>query len=218
MPKVVVALQQKGGSSKSSLVIHCATMLKHLYPKKKIAVADADKQKSASLWMNKGGIKDIELVQVAEDGDGKHLKRELDQIDADVVFLDLPPFVESLALRAALYGDIILVPIGPSELDIAAAHRPLDVCAEAMSMDPKKVVLIVPARVREGTASGKELRDVLSELGRVSKATIGMRAAFSDSVSAGVGVNLFAPGSKAYQEIHDLTTEIAEELGFGRPK
>ena len=203
MPKVVVALQQKGGSSKSSLVIHCATMLKHMYPNKKIAVADADPQKSATLWMSKGGIEDIELVHVAQDGDGKHLKRELAEIDAEVVFLDLPPFVESLALRAALYGNIILVPVGPSELDIAAAHRPLDVCAEAISMDPSKVVLIVPTRVREGTASGKELRDVLNQMGRVSKATIGMRAAISDAVSAGVGINLFAPGSKAYHEIYD---------------
>jgi hypothetical protein len=45
-----------------------------------------------------------------------------------------------------------------------------------------------------------------------------MRAAFSDSVSVGVGVNLFAPNSKAYHEIFNLTVEIAEELGYRRPK
>lgn len=218
MAKVVVSLQQKGGSSKSSLVIHCATMLKHLYPKLKVAVADADPQGSASLWINKGAIKDIELVQVAADGDGKNLKKELAAVDADVIWLDLPPFVESVSLRGALYGDVIMVPVGPSELDIAAAHRPLDVCAEAVSLDPKKVIMLVPTRVREATASGRELRDVLAEMGRVSKATIGLRAAYSDAVSAGVGVNLFAPNTKAYHEIYDLTVEIAEELGFGRPK
>jgi len=107
MPKIVVCLQQKGGSSKTTLVIHIATMLKHLYPKKKVAVADADPQQSATMWMGKGVIEDIELVQVAQDGDGKHLKKELAEIDADVVFLDLPPFVESVSLRAALYGDVI---------------------------------------------------------------------------------------------------------------
>ncbi|NVN91806.1 MAG: ParA family protein [Desulfuromonadales bacterium] len=218
MPKTVVCLQQKGGSSKTTLCIHVATMLKHLYPRKKVAVADADPQQSATMWMGKGAIEDIELIQVAQDGDGKQLKKELADINADVVFLDLPPFVESVSLRAALYGNVILVPVGPSELDISAAQRPLDVCNEAVGLDPTKVVLIVPTRVREGTAAGKELRDVLAEMGRVSKATIGMRTAYSDAVSAGVGVNHFAPGTKAYSEIEELTIEIAKELGFGRPK
>lgn len=218
MAKIVVSLQQKGGSSKTSLIMHCATMFKHLYPKMKVAVADADPQGSATLWMSKGAIEDIELVKVARDGDGKQLKKELSDIDADVIWLDLPPYVESVSLRGALYGDVILVPVGPSELDIAAAHRPLDVCAEAVGLDPAKVVLLVPARVREGTASGKELREVLAGMGRVSKASIGMRAAYSDSVSAGVGVNLYAPGTKAYREIYDLTVEIAQELGYRRPK
>lgn len=218
MPKIVACLQQKGGSSKTSLCIHCATMFKHLYPKVSVAIADADPQKSATMWVMKGAIKDIPLVSVATDGDGKHLKKELAEISADVVFLDLPPFVESVSLRAALYGNVILIPIGPSELDISAAHRPIDVCAEAIGLDPSKTVLLVPVRVREGTASGKELRDVLTPMGRVSKATIGMRAAFSDSVSVGVGVNLFAPNTKAYHEIYNLTVEIAEELGYRRPK
>ena len=218
MAKLVVALQQKGGSSKSSLVIHSATMMKHLYPQLKIAVADADPQGSATMWLGKGVVEDIEICQVAADGDGKQLKKELSDIDADVIYLDLPPYVESVSLRGALYGDVILVPVGPSELDISAAHRPLDVCAEAISLDPAKVVLLVPCRVREGTSSGKELRDVLKTMGRVSRATVGMRAAYSDAVTAGCGVNLFAPNTKAYHEIYDLTVEIAEELGFGRPK
>jgi len=217
MPKTVVCLQQKGGSSKTTLCIHVATMLKHLYPQKKVAVADADPQQSASMWMKKGVIEDIELVQVAQDGHGKQLKKELFDIDADVVVLDLPPYVESVSLRAALYGNVILVPVGPSELDISAARRPLDVCNEAVGMDPSKVVLIVPTRVREGTAAGKEIRDILADMGRVSKSTIGLRTAYSDAVTAGVGVNLFAPGTKAYQEIYELTLEVAKELGFGRP-
>jgi len=218
MAKIVVSLQQKGGSSKTSLIMHCATMFKHLYPKVRVAIADADPQGSASMWHGKGAIEDIDLYQVARDGDGKQLKKELADINADCIWLDLPPYVESVSLRGAIYGNVILIPVGPSELEIDAAIRPLEVCAEAQSLDPAKVVLLVPTRVREGTASGKELREVLSELGRVSKATIGMRAAFSDSVSAGVGVNLFAPGTKAYQEIYDLTIEIAKELGYRRPK
>lgn len=218
MAKTVVSLQQKGGSSKTTLIIHVATMFKHLYPKKKVAVADADPQGSATMWMSKGAIEDIQIVRVAGDGNGKSLKKELAEIAADIIFLDLPPYVESVSLRGALYGDLILVPVGPSELDIAAAQRPLDVCNEAVGLDESKVVMLVPTRVREGTAAGKELRSVLESMGRVSQATIGMRAAYSDSVSAGVGVNLFAPGSKAYQEIYALTVEIAKELGFGRPK
>src|ERR1039457_6305275 len=148
MAKLVVALQQKGGSSKSSLVIHSATMMKHLYPQLKIAVADADPQGSATMWLGKGVVEDIEICQVAADGDGKQLKKELSDIDADVIYLDLPPYVEIVSLRGALYGDVILVPVGPSELDILAAHRTLDVCAEAISLDPAKVVLLVPCRVR----------------------------------------------------------------------
>ena len=210
---VISVIQQKGGVGKTTLSVHLAHLIADLRPKWKVMVADADPQGSALQWVERGHSQGFELVgamAIAQDGEGKKLRRELEEIDADVVVIDLPPAIESISLRAALYADLMLVPVGASPLDIEAAQAAVNVCYEAMDLDPRKKLLLVPSRVRNGTASARELRPVLEEWGQVSKATIALRVAYSDAAVGGEGIHTYAPQSEAYREMAYLTREVLE--------
>ena len=84
MAWTLAVVNQKGGVGKTTLAIHLAHELKSQFPSLRITVTDADPQKSASNWIDRGtkrGIKDIAVTAVATDGEGKGLKKELDSIN-----------------------------------------------------------------------------------------------------------------------------------------
>lgn len=211
--RVIAVLQQKGGVGKTTIAVHLATQIKELFPSLKVALADADPQKSATVWLSSGSEDSgVSVYPVASDIEGKKLMDELSSIDADLVIVDLPPAIAAISMRAALYSDLILVPVGASALDIEAARHAVDVCKEAITLDPTKQFLLVPNRVQMNTAAGRELRTVLGKWGPVSQATLCLRVAYADAVMLGVGINSFAPGSPAYQEIGLLAEEVIHLL------
>ena len=189
-------------------------MIVELNPALKVAIADADPQGSASIWLKDGKQAGVKVVRVAGDKEGRTLKKELSDLSADVVILDLPPQVEALSLRAALYSVLILIPVGPSLLDIKASKLPLEVAREAIDTRPEIQVMLVPTRVRDNTAAGREIRDVLATMGRVSTATIRLRQPYADSAMSGLGINRYAPGTPAYLETRQLAQEVMEILGL----
>jgi chromosome partitioning protein len=205
--KVLSVLQQKGGVGKTTIAVHLATQIKEMAPNLKIALADADPQKSATAWLRKGTT-GIDVYAVAADVEGANLKDELSLIDADLIVVDLPPAIASVSMRAILYSDVILVPVGASALDIEAAKHAIELCNEALELDPSKKFLLVPNRIQMNTASGRELREVLKKWGPVSQATLCLRVAYADAVMHGTGINEFAPCSPGYQEIGFLAEEV----------
>lgn len=209
MIKIISVMQQKGGVGKTTIAVHLATQIKELFPHLRVALADADPQKSATIWLESGTVDSgVTVYPVASDIEGRRLKDELSSIDADLVIVDLPPAIAAISMRAVLYSDLILVPVGASALDIEAARHAIDLCNEAVRFDPSKKFLLIPNRVQMNTAAGRELRAVLAKRGPVSKATLCLRVAYADAVMHGVGINSFAPGSPAYQEIGLLAEEI----------
>jgi len=210
--KVILSvIQQKGGAGKTTLAVHLAHMIAELRPGWRVAVADADPQRSASQWLARGaarGVGGARGVVIAEDGEGKQLRAELNAIEADVVLIDLPPAIESLSLRAALYADVMLVPVGASTLDLEAARAAVNVCQEAMALDPRKQMLLVPSRVRAGTSSARELRPALARWGRVSDVSVSLRVAYSDAATSGEGINTFEPEGQGFIEFVRLASEV----------
>jgi len=211
--KVITLLQQKGGVGKTTTSVHLAAALASMHPHLRIVVADADPQGSASIWINRGnGGAGISVFTVAADGDGRNLKEELEAILADVVVIDLPPALEAVSIRAAIRSDLLLVPTGPSVVDLAATKSAVSICKEALELDPAKRYLLIPNRVQHNTASGRELRQALAFWGPVSEATLTLRIAFAEAAAVGLGVTQYAPESPAAQEIGILAEEVSRIL------
>jgi len=216
---VISVIQQKGGAGKTTIAVHLAHMISELRPKWRVMVADADPQQSATQWLNRGlsrEVSELKGVTVAQDGEGKSLRKELAEMEADVVIIDLPPAIESISLRAALYADVMLIPVGASTLDLEAARAAVNVCQEAMELDPRKRMLMIPSRLRSGTSSARELRPVLERWGQVSQVSISLRVALSDAAASGEGINTFEPDGMACIEFIRLATEVLELIEVER--
>ena len=215
MAYVISMLTQKGGAGKSTISVHLSACLAVLHPHLSVAVGDADPQASATAWIKRGnGAAGITVHPVAVDGEGKLLKNEIEAIGADIVVLDLPPVLESIALRSALRSDLILIPVLPSIIDLSATKGAVAVAQEAIEFAPNKKFLLIPNRVQNNTAIGRELRSVLEQWGPVSHATICQRIALSESAAHGLGISQFAPESPAAAEIRQLAEEVSEILGI----
>jgi chromosome partitioning protein len=216
MKKVISVIQQKGGVGKTTLAVNLAHQLKAFLPNKMIAIADADPQKSASNWIARGiknGVNGVVVFPVAPDSTGKILKEELAKISSDIIIVDLPPAIESLSLRAALYSDLMLVPVGASILDMEAAEEAIRVCEEAVDIDQKKQFLLIATKVQSGTTAGKDLKKVLTKWGPVSNTSLGLRVSFADAAMQGMGINHYAPDSPGHQELKLLGQEILKLIG-----
>lgn len=208
--KVISLIQRKGGSSKTSTAVHLAEALSVLYPHLHIALADADPQRSATIWIQRSkGVIGVSVHPIAGDGEGRNMKAEIEAIGADIVIIDTPPALEGISLRAALRADLMLVPTSPSIIDLAATKDAINTCLEAIKINPAKRYLIVPSRVQHNTAAGHKLRSVLAEWGPVSETSISMRVAFAESAIIGLGVSRYAPESPAAQEIGLLAEEVS---------
>jgi chromosome partitioning protein len=213
--KIITVLQQKGGVGKTTTAVNLAGALAAQHKHLKIAVADADVQKSASIWINRGkGAMGVTVHAVAADGDGKNLKAELAAINADIVIIDLPPALAAISLRAAIRADLLLVPTGPSIVDLSATKAAVSICEEALEMNPAKRFLLIPNRVQNNTARGQELRSTLEAWGPVSKAQLSLRVAFAEAAVVGLGVSQYAPESPAAREIGLLAEEVSEMLAI----
>lgn len=211
--KIVTILQQKGGVGKTTTAVNLAGALAMQHGHLKIAVADADSQGSATLWINRGkGAMGVTVHPVAADGDGRNLRAELEAIGADIVIVDLPPALEAISLRAAIRADLLLVPTGASVVDLAATKAAVNICKEALEVNPNKRFLLVPNRVQHNTASGRELRGALEVWGPVSEATLTLRVAFAEAAAVGLGVSQYAPDSPAAREIGLLAEEVSKIL------
>lgn len=210
---IICLLAQKGGSGKSTISVHLAAELAAQHPHLNVAVCDCDPQASASTWIRRGnGAAGITVHQVAGDGEGKTLKAEIEALGKDIIILDLPPALESIALRAAIRSHLILIPVLPSIIDLAATSGAVAVAQEAIELNFSKKFLLIPNRVQMNTAVGRELRSVLQKWGPVSEVTLCQRIAYSESAAHGLGITQFAPESPAAQEMKLLGEEVTRLL------
>lgn len=211
--KIIIAvIQHKGGAGKTTTAINLATMIKELRPKAIVALADADVRGDyfAAGWLDPALEPGILVKRVAEDGEGRALKRELEEIEADLIILDLPPAVEAISLRAAMYADLMLIPLSESGLDLKGAEHAMETCKEFVAQDPRKTVMLVPANINPCTNQCKEMLLTLPKLGRVSVNSIKHRVVYKELVDTGVGINKYRPYSAACFEVRRLAKEVLE--------
>ena len=212
--KIVSVVAQKGGCSKTTLAVNIAVQMKKNYPALRVALIDADPQRSASEWLS-----------VSDEKSGVHvfqmegsLESMLGRLESDVTIVDCPPGIHDVTVHAIVYSDLTLIPVGHSSLELKALTGILEACKKVTAADPTKKYLLVPSRVTAQSTSGKEFRDTLKAYGVVSRSQLAYRVAYSDGVLYGTGVCYSHPGSAAHKEISELTREVQNILKLREPK
>jgi len=213
----ITLLKQKGGCGASTLAVNLAG---EFYARgRSVKVLDVDPQHSAAVWAGFADFEDgggfLQKIVEAVDTDSRAAVRarlEQAQKDVDVVIVDAPGGFHPLALHAAMKSDLILIPCGPSPLDLAPTGEALDVAEDMRTRPDKPVVALVPSRNLPRTRLGRELPEALEDLAKPFGAHvlpgISQRVAVAESVLCGQTIRQYEGDSDSAKEFAALADAI----------
>ena len=204
MAVVITVAQQKGGAGKTTLAANLAVALAN---GRRVALLDADPQKSLSRWRSLRGQREgtraaVGFVEVT----AWRIGIELDRIARahDLVVIDSPPQIDTDAGQAGRAADLVLVPLQPSPPDLWAAEGTLKLAASERRA-ARLVLNRAPVGMKLRTAIEAEI--TARGLPKLA-AALGKRAAFASSFAVGLSVIEAAPRSVAAAEMAALAAEV----------
>jgi len=209
MPVVVVA-GRKGGIGKSTIAGNLTAeffAMGHT-----VAALDADPQHSLAAWAEQGrGILSRCVVKVKHGSpDDLRARVRLAQNAVDMVLVDTPPGMQDISYQAMLLADLVLLPCGPSPLDLFPLKEALGLAlrARAERRSKKPRIRFVPSKVLRNTTLGRGLASSLEGLGKKVLTAIGQRVVVAEAVMSGLTLREFAPGSAAQAEFEELAKAV----------
>jgi chromosome partitioning protein len=214
MAKVVAVTGRKGGIGKSTITGNLAGELSAMGYS--VTVLDTDPQKSLLGWANLGtGL----LKRITSAVETEHPERFKQAVEAakesvDIVLIDTPPGLADPALLAALLADIVLLPAGPSPLDIMAARDALELVREAQTQrgDGAPLIRFVPSKMIPRSGLSQDLPEALAGLGEPVLPGLAQRVVVAESALSGLTVIEYAKNSLARAEFETLAKELKKLL------
>jgi len=210
---IIAVAGRKGGVGKSTVAGNLAA--EFVAMGQTVAVLDADPQHSLVAWAGQGDGMLARCVQKVNDGpDMLRSRARRAEKDADVVLIDTPPGMPEVGYQAALAADLLLLPCGPSPLDLFALKEALSLGlkARAERRSKKPRIRFLPSKVVMTTNLGRELASSLKDLGRKVLPPIGLRVVVAEAVARGLTVAEYAPGSPAHEEFRELAKAVNKLL------
>ncbi len=126
---IIAVAGRKGGIGKSTIVGNLAAEFAAMGHS--VAVLDADPQHSLVAWAEQGdGMLARCVEKVSGGADALRAQARNAEKDADIVLIDTPPGAPETAYQAALAADLMLLPCGPSPLDLFALKEALSLALQ----------------------------------------------------------------------------------------
>ena len=212
---IIAVAGRKGGVGKSTIVGNLAAEFHAMG--RSVVVLDADPQHSLAAWAAQGEGMLSRCVEKVKGADAEALRAKARAADkaADLVLIDTPPGMPEITYQAALVADLVLLPCGPSPLDLFSLKEALSLAlkarAERRSKRPR--IRFVPSKVLMNTNLGRGLSSSLEEMGKKVLPAIGQRIVVAEAVMSGLTVCEYAPNSVARTEFKDLAKAVYAIVG-----
>ena len=214
---IIAVAGRKGGVGKSTIAGNLAAEFDALG--RTVVVLDADPQHSLVAWAAQGDGMLARCVQMVPDGSTEQLKTKTRaaQKEASIVIIDTPPGMPELVYQSALLADLMLLPCGPSPLDLFALKDALALAlkARAHRRSKKPRIRFVPSKVMMNTNLGKGLSSSLEKMGKKLLPPISQRVAVAEAVTNGLTVAEYAPNSVSHAEFKELAKAIDKLIRRG---
>lgn len=208
MPIIVIA-GRKGGIGKSTIAGNLAS--EFLTMGQTVVVLDADPQHSLVAWAAQGDGLLAKCVTCVEKGkDDLRVKVRNAEKTSDIILIDTPPGLPDIAYQAMLLGDLVLLPCGPSPLDLFPLKEALSLALKARAERGAKKprIRFVPSKVLMHTTLGRGLTSSLEGMGKKVLPAIGQRIVVAEAVTQGLTVREYAPNSAAQVEFEQLAKAV----------
>lgn len=203
--KILAFLSQKGGSGKTTLVVHIAVAA--CEAGLKVLVVDTDPQASATVWSSARETPHP-IVATAAASDLERVLAAARAEDIDLVIIDTAPHAAPEAARIARAADLVLIPCRPTAFDLSAAEGAARI-VRASKVPAAFVLSACPVRAPEIAETRKALTDYEIPVAPIE---ITERRAFSRAVATGRAVTEFEVDGRAADETRALWNWIRTQL------
>lgn len=205
---VIVVVGNKGGAGKTTLSVNLAA---GLAKQSSIAVIDADPQGSALQWR---AISEDETVPVYEAG--PELAEQTEELleEYSHIVIDCPPSVHAPQTSTVLQiGDLALIPVQPSPVDLWATVHIERAISEAHAINPALRALLVINQLETRTTLSRLVREALAEIALpVASTAVRRRAVYRNSALEGKSIfDMGSRGAAAAEELDQLIQEIKQQ-------
>ena len=203
--QTIAIISQKGGSGKTTLVLHLAVASSRFGLN--TAIIDLDPQASAAKWSDRRK-EELPVVLSAHASRLHHEMKRVQDTGGERLFLDTAPHSDSAALEAAKVADLILIPCRPAILDMEAISNTL-----GLVQTTNTPVFVVMNGVAPQGQETQEAMEAIGELNvEVCPIQLVNRIVFSRALITGQTAEEFESHSKAAKEIEKLHLFMCAQL------
>ena len=206
MGKIITFANQKGGSGKTTLSANLAVLWAN--SEYKVAVIDADAQKSLTYWLEarKKYYREEPIGIDHYPFDVRNLNEDLKQIKRkyDFIIIDSPPSITFDTIQIIKSSDFIYVPVQPSPIDLMATIPFLNISKQ----ERKKTTVILNRVMPRAKLTEAMIMRLRYAGAKIARSRISSKIIYAETFSVGRGVIDISVTSDTSKEIINIGNEI----------